>query len=276
MKALWLIETGVFPRSAPDVLEALEARGISWLRYEEGLPESSLPPGNACVVFWGSLGAAYDQRVASRWVPGAFGDADGFRCSVYHAKLAPVLANGFAVFTTVKDLVAEPSTVLQPLGNPDTVFVRPDSALKPFAGRQLAISSLSLAALDHGFYYDDERLPIVVSSAKQVGREWRFVIAEGAVVAGCEYDVGRRGRETPVPEDAALLAAHVARAEWQPAPVYVVDVGELAGVMRVMEINPFSGADLYECDAQAVVETVTRAALRLHGSTVKTDLAPRG
>jgi len=265
MKVLWWIETGVFPRSAPHVIEALEATGTSWFRYEEGQPESSFPPAGECVIFWGSLGAAYDQRVAARWIPGAVGEPKRFLCSVYHAQLASVLANADAVFTTVKDLVADPGAVLQPLGHPERVFVRPDSALKPFAGRQLATSSLTLAALDHGFYYDDDKLPIVVSTVKPVGREWRFVIADRAVVAGCEYDVGRRGHDTPVPEEARTLAARVASEDWQAAPLYVVDVGEVAGVLRVMELNPFSGADVYDCDARAVVAAATHVALRLHG-----------
>jgi hypothetical protein len=216
------------------------------------------------VIFWGSLGAAYEQRVAAPWIPGAIGDAERFRCSVYHPYVGPVLANVDAVFTTVKELVAEPSTVLRRLGDPARVFVRPDSALKPFAGRQLATASLSLAALDHGFYYDDEQLPIVVSSVKQVGREWRFVIADGTVVAGCEYDAGRRGRDPQVPDAARRLAARIARDDWQAAPLYVVDIGEVAGALRVMELNPFSGADFYECDAHAVVTAATRVAARLH------------
>ena len=41
------------------------------------------------------------------------------------------------------------------------MFVRPDSPLEPFAGRVLARDKISLAALDHGFYYDDAYLPVV-------------------------------------------------------------------------------------------------------------------
>lgn len=268
---VWLIETGVFPRTASRVIDSIEARGLSWMKYEEGQSESALPPDGACAIFWGSLGAAYDHQVAARWIPGAIGDAERFRCSVYHEHLGPVLANVDAVFTTAKAVVAEPSRVLGGIEHRDHVFVRPDSALKPFAGRRIATASLSLAALDHGFYYDDEQLPVVVSSAKQVGREWRFVIADGVVVAGCEYDVGRLGRDTHVPETARMIAARVAEDVWQAAPLYIVDVGEVSGVPRVMELNLFSGADFYDCDANAVVDAATRTAIRLHSQA----LAPR-
>lgn len=263
-RAHWLIEASVFPATAPLVIAATGAHGCPWTRYEDGIPRSALPPDDACVIFWGSLGAAYGDRVAARWTPGAVGDPDRFRCSVYQAHLGPLLANQDSVFTTLRALIDEPAAVLRPLGTPNEVFVRPDSALKPFSGRQLAVSSLTLEALDHGFYYDDQDLPVVVSAAKHIGHEWRFVLADGDVVASCEYGADRRGRGTGVLEAARILAESVARADWQPAPIYILDIGDVAGSPRVMELNPFSGADLYQCDAPAVVAAASRIAIRLH------------
>lgn len=260
---IWVIETAVFPRTAPGLIAALERRGVPWVRYEDGQATELLVPEHGRAIFWGSLGAAYDQRVAARWRPGAIGDPDRFRCSVYHPHLAALVANADAVFTTAQRLVDEPGTVLAPLGAPARVFVRPDSARKPFAGRTLAVDALSLAALDHGFYYEDAQLPIVVSAAKRVGREWRFVIADGAVVSGCEYDAAREGRGASPPAAARALAERVASADWQAAPLYIVDVGEVDDALRVMELNPFSGADLYDCDADAVITAAMQVAARL-------------
>lgn len=264
MNVTWLIETGVFPVTAPRLIEALDAHGVAWVRYEDEAPPSALPATDACVIFWGSLGAAYEQRVAARWRPGAVGEPEQFRCRRYHEQLGPMLANADAVFTTVADLVNAPAETLGRLGEPDRVFVRPDSPLKPFAGRTLAVSSLSFAALDHGFYYDDERLPVAVSTAKRIGREWRFVVADGAPIAGCEYDVARYGRAGEVPPAAHALAAQVASNAWQPAPLYIVDIAEIDGALGVMELNPFSGADLYDCDANVVIAATARVAERLY------------
>lgn len=266
MSVTWMIEAAVFPRTAPRLIEALERRGVPWVRYEDGQPAEAFPPEGAGVIFWGSLGAAYEQRVAARWTPGAIGDPDRFRCSVYQPQLGGMVANADAVFTTVRRLVDEPATVLARLGDPARVFVRPDSAVKPFAGRALAVAGLSRAALDHGFYYDDDELPVVVGAVKRIGHEWRFVVADGAVVAGCGYDVSRQGRDLEVPGAARALADRVAGEAWQAAPLYVVDVGEVDDALRVMELNPFSGADLYDCDPEAVIAAGTRVAARLHAS----------
>lgn len=264
MQVHWLIETGVFERTAGGICEALDAASQPWTRYHDDITSAELPNSDDPVLFWGSLGAAYAERVADKWVPGAVGDVERFACSAYFEGLKGIpFANDDAVFSTVAQLAAAPQEVVAPLGGPDRVFVRPDSPLKPFSGRQLAVGEISLSALDHGFYYEDDRLAVVVSAPKAVQREWRLVVGDGAVVAGCEYVESREGVGTDVPDGAQALAARVAEAEWQAAPLYVVDVGEVDGDYRVMELNPFSGADLYHCDPTAVVEMASRIARRL-------------
>lgn len=259
----WLVEVGVFPETAPGVCAAIEARGDCWTRYMDGVAETELPPRGACVVFWGSLGAAYGDKVAARWRPGAIGDIEQFRVTSYAPRLGSLLANADAVTTTVRDLVEKRQEVLARLHQPQRVFVRPDSALKPFAGRVLDASAIDRAALDHGFYYDDDALPILVAPARQIHREWRTVVAEGRVVTGCAYTADRRGAEETLPEQVRAVAEQVARGDWQPAPIYIVDVAEVDSLVRVLELNPFSGADLYHCDPGAVVEAVAQISERL-------------
>lgn len=264
MSVHWLIEVDAFPETAQRIVDALERRGQPWTCHDDNTRPSQLPPAETPLLFWGSLGAAYSERAAQAWRPGAIGDIARFACSRYFEGLAGIpLANADSVFTTVAELVAAPSSVVALLGQHERVFVRPDSPLKPFSGRVLALGEISLATLDHGFYYDDEHLPIVVSTTKHVTREWRFVVGDGAVIAGCEYQQSRQGAGTDIPAAARELAGAVAAAPWQAAALYVVDVGEVDGQHRVMELNPFSGADLYHCDPDAVVEAASRIAQRL-------------
>jgi len=260
----WVIEQGVFSEAADRVIAALDGRGLPWSRYADGVEGARLPPAGSCALFWGSLGVAYgDDSVARRWRPGAIGDIARFACSAYYPPLRPLLANASCVLTTVRRLVNDARGELRSLGDPESVFIRPDSALKPFSGRVLEVGAINLAALDHGFYYDDEDLPILVSQRRTIGREWRFVIADCSVVTACEYEASRRGLPGVVPDSALALASQVAANEWQAAEAFVLDVGEVDGEPRVMELNPLSGADLYTCDAPAVVAAVTAIAQRL-------------
>jgi hypothetical protein len=124
----------------------------------------------------------------------------------------------------------------------------------------LAADAITAAALDHGFYYVDLDLPVMISRVRSIGREWRFVVGDGAIVAGCAYATEQRALDAA--DDAArAFAAEVAPVA-PPAPLYVLDVGEVDGALRVLELNPFSGADFYACDADAIVTDATAIAAR--------------
>jgi len=259
----WLIEVDVFPVTASGITAALDARGQRWSRWHDQARADELPPTSLPTLFWGSLGAAYGPASAP-WRPGAIGDVHSFTCSEYTSRLTGInITNGRALHTTVAKLVASPAPLLAELGPTTHVFVRPESPLKPFSGRVLAINDLSLEALDHGFYYDNTDLPIAVSLPRHIAREWRFVIAKGQVITGCEYIASRRGAGQAIPRECNALASRVARHSWQPAAIYVVDIAQVDGEFAVMELNPFSGADFYDCDPQRIVEAASRVAAEL-------------
>ena len=210
------------------------------------------------VVFHGSLGNAARITQELPWRPGAFCATDRFRCSAWYPDAKPWLLHQSWVLTTVAGLVADAETVLVPIGSPESFFVRPDSPLKPFSGRVLNRGGLSLRALDHGFYYDDDALPIVVAPVRTVGREWRYVVCERQVVAGSEYVAAERSAKPDDPAGAPwAFAAEIARTLPEPEPVFIIDICDTSEGLRLLELNPFSGADLYACDRHAVVRAVS-------------------
>jgi hypothetical protein len=165
--------------------------------------------------------------------------------------------------STVDALVADAPGILKEIGAPETVFVRPDSPLKPFSGRVLRSDEISLKALDHGFYYDDESLPIVAAPVQKVGTEWRYVVVEGHVVAGSAYEpAGRSARADDPSGEPWSLASRIAGTLAAPEATYVMDICDSDAGLRLLELNPFSGADLYACDRDAVVAAVSKCALQ--------------
>lgn len=256
MTTTWVLEGDVFADGdralAAAVLEA-GGRVIRWT--DEWWADGRWPerPGEA-VVFHGSLMNA--DRIARElpWRPGAICSSDRFACSAWWPPAADDLVTPRFAFTTVADLASD--------GPPPEfgarVFVRPDSPLKPFSGRVLERDRISLATLDHGFYYDDEQLPVVVAPAVEIGAEWRFVAAAGQVVAGSEYLPEGRSAGAPTPPDheAWRYAADVVARLRQPDPVFVVDICETPDGLHLLELNPFSGADLYSCDRSSIVAAV--------------------
>lgn len=266
----WVLERDVFTEGREPFLRALASSGArtvdwddAWWRTGQG-PELRDGP----VVFRGCLGNA--ARIAEElpWRPGAFCDERAFRCSSWYPRARRWLVHATWALTTVQELVAEPARALDPIGSPARFFARPDSPLKPFSGRVLHRDALSLEALDHGFYYEDASLPVVVAPLCEIGREWRFVVARREVVAGSAYEAdGRTASCDDISGGPRQFAQAVAEELEPPEDVFVLDVCEVGPELRLLELNPFSGADLYACDPDRVVERVSRVARELFSAS---------
>lgn len=89
------------------------------------------------------------------------------------------------------------------------------------------------------------------------------VVVDGECVAGSRYHAdGRSGAgQTAAGDPIWAFAASVAP-RYRPDPVFVLDVCETPAGLRVLEVNPSSGADLYDCDREAVVRAVHRSVAR--------------
>lgn len=259
----WVLEGGVFPESASTMRGAVLDAGLRAVAWDDGWWSSKGWPqleGHA-VVFHGSLGNADRIRRELGWHPGAYCSTQEFNCSAWYPRAAPWLLHRSWGKTTVRDLVADPTRHLAAIGGGDRVFVRPDSPLKPFSGRVVKRDGLTLAALDHGYYYEDDTLPVIVPPVRPVQREWRYVIVNRRVVAGSAYQSeGRSPLADPRGTEAWKHASQIAAALVPPEDVYVLDTCEADGALHLLELNPFSGADLYACDRPAVIEAVTAAA----------------
>ncbi|MEM8558121.1 MAG: ATP-grasp domain-containing protein [Bacteroidota bacterium] len=260
----WVLEAEVFPASHAAMRDAVVAQGHEVVRWTDAwVWDARWPRLDGPVVFHGSLGNADLVARSSPWQPGAFCNTDAFCCSAWYPAAQPWLLHETWVSTTVEAFVADPSAVFAALDADDAVFVRPDSPLKPFSGRVVHRDAVSLDALDHGFYYDDEALPIIVAPVRTVEREWRYVVVDGRIAAGSAYAADGRTALTDDPDGAPwAFAAEIAASLPLPDPVAVLDVCACDNQLRLLELNPFSGADLYACDRPDVVQAVSALVLR--------------
>lgn len=256
----WLLERDVFGDGTPPLLAAARRAGHGVTIWNDEWWSSGRWPriDDERVVFHGSLGNAARVAALGRWSPGAFCNVERLCCSAWHPAAERWRLNERHVATTVRELCEQPLATVRPLGDRlREVFVRPDSPLKPFSGRVVALEGLTPGTLDHGFYYDDLELPIVVAPVTIVHEEWRMVIVGHGVVATSGYRaVGRRATAEDVPAEVTALAEVLARELPAPEAVYVLDLGRTDAGLRMVELNPFSGSDLYGCDPDAIVAAV--------------------
>lgn len=259
----WVLEPDIFPETHEPIRKAIRDRGhrlVEWSDewWSDGVP-SRVP--SSSVVFHGSLGNA--ARIANelQWTPGSFCPVNAFRCSSWYESARPWLIHVDWTICPANELVASAQKIADRLGVTNHLFVRPDSPLKPFSGRVVEVASLSLQKLDHGFYFDDETIPVVAAPVRKVSNEWRFVIANRSVITGSAYDPKtRKPIATQLDSSAAKFASMVAAAIPEPSCVYILDVCECDDQLRLLELNPFGGADLYACDGPTIIDAVSSIA----------------
>lgn len=261
----WVLESGVFPNSHTSLRDAIRDAGHSLVDWLDSW-QSEKPPkrlSNGPTVFHGSLGNAAYVNDQLDWTPGSFCDADRFRCSYWYDIKRHWLIHERYVFTTVAELVENAPTIAENVGATNALFVRPDSPLKPFSGRVVNVSGLTPKHLDYGFYYEDLNLPIVVAPVRRIGREWRFVVVNGEVISGSGYDPTTRTSAAHRLDDSVFqFAAAIAAETFAPYNVYIMDVCDCDNDLRLVEFNPFGGADLYACDPSPIVESISQLAVR--------------
>ncbi len=258
MKIHWILETQVLPELHQRLTQAAEKRGQNVSAWNDDWSFRWPKFQDEFILFHGSLGVANDVAQNSPWAPGAFCNLEHFKCSNYYPTIAETLIHRSWVQTTVEDFVNRPDDFYK--GEAE-LFIRPDSPLKPFSGRVIHRDNVSLRALDHGFYYDELDLPIILTPIRQVGQEWRFVVRDQQVITGSGYVAdGRSGTVEITNGPAWDLAQSIARSLEPPDPLYVLDIAESDGRLWVMELNPFSGADLYACNVVQIVEAVAKIA----------------
>lgn len=253
MNLTWVIETNV-NEAAERLAKAAQEAGDQVVRWD-GQDDRGLPPDGARAVFYGSLQGCEHFR-SRGWVPGVLGSDEELKFSAWIHKVKWHALNYLHhVVTTVDEVANVVFPWYQPEA-PQKVFVRPDSALKPFSGRLLDADALTPEALDFGFYYEDPKLPIVLNPAYEIDAEWRFVAVNGRIVAGSGYQAdGRKATNGTVDSEALMKAERLAPLIPE-VPVVVIDICRSYDFYWLVEFNLFSGSDLYNCDVAAIVKAI--------------------
>jgi hypothetical protein len=107
-------------------------------------------------------------------------------------------------------------------------------------------------------------MQVLVAPPKEIGREWRLVIAGDEIVAGSQYrDTGAIVTNPDCPVHVTEYVNDVLRrVAWRPDSLFVMDVCESDDRLHVLELNSFSCSGFYDCDAAAIVRAASAAAER--------------
>jgi len=262
MKVTWVIEGEVFEHNI-DALKAELTRQevpfelVKYLPLENGKYKN--PNGVAsdgCVLFYGSLNLMRQLLREKAWVPCGWCTLKNFECSTYYTYFGKFLLNQDYLMMPAVELLRQKEFVYEKMGIDNCVFVRPSSGFKEFAGDVVSFEEMNKNALGFGFYHENPELMTVVTTPKVITKEWRFVVAKKKVITGSQYRLGKDVEPEVVKTtcDAAVYAQSIVDAvEWEPDPIYTLDVCESDGKLFLLELNAFSTSGLYDCDLATIV-----------------------
>jgi len=268
-KVTWVIEGKVFEENI-DALKAELTRQdipfelVKYIPFEGGKYKN--PKGvnaDGCVLFYGSLGLMRQLLREKSWVPCGWCTLKNFECSTYYTYFGKFLLNQNYIMMPASELLRQKEFVYNKMGIDGCVFVRPSSGFKEFAGAVVPFEKMDKNALGFGFYHENPELMTVVTTPKVISKEWRFVVAKKKVITGSQYRLGKDVEPELVKTDckAALYAQSIIDAvEWEPDPIYTLDVCESDGKLFLLELNAFSTSGLYDCDLEIVVRVASEMA----------------
>lgn len=273
-KVSWLVEAEMFPDYRDELLAQIIQQGhaakvvpeipFGYRLNDIGSPHLQMFPPDACVVFHGCIEIANSLSEQSPWVPGVFCNWPNYECSTYYCHLARYLVNADYVLLPFGELQRRKDYLFSSIGKDGCIFVRPNSPQKSFTGQVARSDSFERDVEYMAFYDVPPQAIVLVSSPKQLVKEWRFVVASQTVVAGSRYKSdGKLDKVADSDAGALKLATEIASQAFQPDAVWVMDLCQTdTGDYHLLEIGSFSCAELYACNMTDVVREVSRVAMQ--------------
>lgn len=209
------------------------------LSLPDELPATPLIAHGATTLI---LLAAEDKRFEH----GVFYDAATFNHSAY------VEGYGSSYINSDADLLPW-TEVRKRIEDKGEMFVKPHDDLKAFTGF-VATTGL-FDELQARLSRSRLGLPnrVLVARASEVDAEYRFFVVAGKIISGSMY---RPWGDPVIPDDLMHFAVGALNG-WTPAPVFVLDIGRVDGVWKIIECNCFNWSRFYQSNAQKVVDAVS-------------------
>lgn len=248
----WIIEESVFSEeSYKKIISCLNKNNIDYslIRVEPFTYniDGKIPDNNGNCILYGSLGI---QNVAKKYnyFPGVYTSEDIDESNLIKVFEEEYLNNDAKIYflneVTENDLDEE-------------FFIKPNKDSKEFAGQILTRDNFSkwLSNLLNIGYLSDINFEVLVSSPKKIISEWRTIVYEKEIITGSLYrKYGKLYLKEDLPLDLKRYGENlINKKNFNPTKIYALDFALTNDGYKVIEINTFNSASLYECDLNKII-----------------------
>ena len=260
----WIIEKDTFTENEKKLGSILTSKNIEYkvvkyVPFEDGIYDFF--KDDDCVVFYGSLNLGSQLQREKKWIPGVYCDFQKLECSSYYNYFGKYLLNNNYIFMPLSEYFRQQDFVFKIFGVNNEIYCRPNSGRKQFTGAVVGKKS-TIEDFGYSYYHENKELMLVISSPKEIQKEWRVVIANKKAITGSQYKLNRELEVSPdCPSEVLTFAEEMANTDWQPDVIYVMDICENNGELYLLELNSFSCSGLYDCNLEKIVDNVNKLAI---------------
>lgn len=198
MKPHWMIQTDIEGVDTESMIAEVKAQGMVVVSIEHHLGaqvDFSVYDSNDCVICYGDIDFVRQVRRTAPFIPGAWCNFDNMKCNTYYTYFGEYLLNDAYHLLPACELlrkwykfklVCSFDPPFPPVEKPPkALFVRPNSGAKPFTG--FVVDREDKHKIESLVQSIGVETLVLVAPAKDITAEWRFVICDRKVVAGCRY-----------------------------------------------------------------------------------------
>lgn len=261
----WVVQSNLINKEDSESIRDACAKNGYQCTFIEVIPFTPELPDIANdrpIIFYGATCFVTNIYKSKRWTPGVFFDIENFAVTSYVKHYGKNMFNFPCEFTTIGNFASS--------GHPSDkhFFIRPIKDLKEFSGEVMTFEKLvrwdrnirHLPGCDNNptLTTDTE---IMVSEPFNIADEWRVFVVGGKVSSGSHYRSYMHLKvEHGIPDRVKDFVEEMCKV-WVPAEVFVMDIGESAGNLFIIECNCFNSSGFYMSDINKIITDVSNHTL---------------
>lgn len=264
MKPTWVVQSNLLNSKDHDTIKSTceknnySFHSVKVIPFSDDLADISGIPVEYPTIFYGGTNFVTTVHESAKWNPGAFFNKDTFTIRACMEHYQGYMLNHPCEFTTIEKFASAHKSP------DDLFFIRPNKDLKEFAGDIFDFNRIVKweRALRHLPGVENnpkmtKETEIVVCDPVGIAHEWRLFIVNGSVSSGSHYRAGRKLEVSPdLPPRVKEFGEDMCKI-WMPAPVFVMDIAESAGVLYIIECNCFNSSGFYDSNLEKIIVNVT-------------------
>jgi hypothetical protein len=214
-------------------------------------------PRGERTLFQGSCNMARTLKHKNYWKPTVWLNEDAYDCRNYYPVFKNVLFNDRYQLLLYNELIDTAKQVWDTLAKDDCIFIRPCSGMKSFTGTVETLVEFNESRKWRDNFVSGGDM-LLVSSPKNILREWRLVTDNTIILASSQYKCGGRNDvQQGCPLNVIEMGHNILEYNYRPDPMWCLDICEDEdGHLWLLEIGSFSCASLYACDMEHIVRRV--------------------